>query len=56
MQYIFEDKVSTKVEAGQLSGKGIGLSAVRSEVEKLDGKIYVESKKNIGTSFIIEFN
>ena len=36
-------------------GRGIGLFLVRSSVEMLAGRIFVESKLNEGTTFIIQF-
>ena len=35
-------------------GSGLGLYIVKECIEKLNGKIQVESKMNIGTKFIIE--
>jgi signal transduction histidine kinase len=37
-------------------GKGLGLFMVKSQVESLGGKIFVESEVNIGTKFIVEFD
>ena len=42
---------STKEQQTALSGRGIGLDVVRTEMEKLKGKIRVESKKNQGCLF-----
>ncbi|MBN3519328.1 PAS domain-containing protein [Algoriphagus lutimaris] len=39
---------------GKAKGKGMGLYMVKSQVEKLGGKIYVQSKVNQGTEFTIE--
>lgn len=38
-----------------IEGKGLGLFIVKSQVESLDGKIEVNSKLNIGTTFRIYF-
>lgn len=54
MQRIFSDGISTSADITMLSGRGIGLSAVREEVEKLNGKIMVSSSKGAGTRFIID--
>ena len=35
------------------SGKGMGLALVRYIVNKLGGKIYLESKENKGTTFFV---
>ena len=49
---IFVQGVSTKNETSELSGRGVGMGAVKEEVVKLGGTIKVESDKN-GTKFII---
>lgn len=45
LQFIFMSGFSTKEQQTALSGRGIGLDVVRTEMEKLKGKIRVESKK-----------
>ena len=54
IQYIFEDDISEKKEVTKLSGRGLGLSALKKEVLKLGGEIIVFSEKNVGTTFVIE--
>ena len=51
LQFIFMSGFSTKEQVTALSGRGIGLDVVRTEMEKLKGKIRVESKKNQGCTF-----
>lgn len=48
---IFEDEFSTRSEASELSGRGVGLAAVRMETERLGGRIEVDSTPGKGTSF-----
>ena len=48
---IFEDEFSTRAEASELSGRGVGLAAVRMETEKLGGRIEVDSAPGDGTRF-----
>lgn len=48
---IFDDNVSTKKDISDISGRGVGLSAVKYEVEKLNGKIHINSQKEKGTTF-----
>ena len=48
---IFEPKFTTKS-----SGMGLGLSMVKKIVENHNGKIYFNSDKDMGTTFIIEFD
>ena len=51
---IFLPGLSTKEEVTDLSGRGIGMDAVREEVERLGGKISVISKIDEGTTFTIK--
>lgn len=50
---VFEDSLSTQDEATMLSGRGVGLSAVKREVENLGGHITVSSKLGGGSTFTI---
>lgn len=47
-EYIFEPFVSTKTK-----GSGLGLWITKNQIDKINGKIYLESKKNIGAKFIV---
>lgn len=53
LKIIFAEGFSTKDVVNELSGRGIGLSAVLKEVEKLNGKISVSTKAGVGTEFCI---
>jgi len=53
LQLLFKPGFSTKNEATEVSGRGIGLDAVRAEAEKLGGRIEIHSKLNAGTTFEI---
>lgn len=48
LQRIFEESYSTKEEATYLSGRGVGLSVVKKEVEKLGGRIQLENQPGYG--------
>lgn len=54
IQYIFDPYVSTSEEVTELSGRGIGMNAVKFEVEELGGCIEVYSKPNHGTQLVIK--
>lgn len=48
---LFADQLSTRDEVSELSGRGVGLSAVRGMVHDLDGSLTVDSTPGMGTSF-----
>lgn len=50
-QLIFADGLSSTICADEIAGRGVGLYAVRKEIEKLGGQIAVSSKKGSGTEF-----
>lgn len=49
---IFNDRFSTKDEISDISGRGVGMSAVKHELDKLGGSIKINTQKNSGTTFI----
>ncbi len=51
LNLIFEDGFSTKESVNEISGRGIGMAAMKNELDKLDGVIYIETQKNVGTTF-----
>lgn len=51
LNLIFEDNFSTKDEVSELSGRGVGLSAIKHELEKIAGSFRVESEVGSGTAF-----
>jgi len=52
---MFSSGLTTKTEVSTLSGRGIGLSAVRQQVNDLGGQISVSTKPNQGTCFRFTF-
>lgn len=48
---IFIDGFSSAVCTDDIAGRGVGLYAIRKEVEKLEGEIRVVSQKGMGTEF-----
>ena len=53
LDFIFKDTFSTKKTITNISGRGVGLSAVKAEVERLGGQIEVYTKTGEGTEFRI---
>jgi two-component system chemotaxis sensor kinase CheA len=53
LSLIFQSGVSTSQIITDLSGRGLGLSIVSEKVEKLNGRLSMETKENIGTTFRI---
>ncbi len=53
LELLFAPGLTTRSEAGGLSGRGVGLDAVRTNIEKLHGSVNVESRQGVGTSFVI---
>jgi ABC-type nitrate/sulfonate/bicarbonate transport system substrate-binding protein len=48
---ILNNNFSTKIEISEISGRGVGMSVVKNELENLNGHITVTSQKDIGTKF-----
>ncbi len=51
LQLIFADSLSSKEEVSSISGRGMGMPAVKVELDKLGGKVEISSKKERGTRF-----
>jgi two-component system chemotaxis sensor kinase CheA len=51
LMLIFHDRVSTRDEVSHISGRGVGLSAVKEELEKLNGRIEIENQPVQGVMF-----
>ncbi|MDD3288173.1 MAG: ATP-binding protein [Alphaproteobacteria bacterium] len=54
MAYIFADSISTKDTVDALAGRGVGLSAIKHEAERLGGHVWVESERHLYTKISIE--
>lgn len=50
-QFIFAPGFSTAEKVTDLSGRGVGLDVVRSNLEKINGKMDIHSKAGVGTTF-----
>jgi two-component system, chemotaxis family, sensor histidine kinase and response regulator PixL len=53
LDFIFEPGFSTAEKVSELSGRGVGLDVVRSQLRSLKGNVSVNSKPGKGTSFIL---
>ncbi len=51
LQLIFRDELTTRTSVSELSGRGIGLSAVKKELDALGGTVTVTTAAYKGTSF-----
>lgn len=54
MQFIFKPGFSTAQEVTSVSGRGVGMDVVRSNIEKIGGNVELTSKFGKGTSFTIK--
>lgn len=52
-EYLFRSGFSTSEKISELSGRGMGLSAVKLQVESLKGSIEVSSQWGVGTTFTL---
>jgi len=50
---IFLPGFSTKDKASDLSGRGVGMDVVRTNIKKLNGLIEIKSEKGLGSEFIL---
>lgn len=48
----FADGVSTRATVSELSGRGVGLAAVRAVVHRLGGSVGIDSEPGLGTRFV----
>ena len=53
MQYIFNAGLTTTKKVTQISGRGVGMDVVRSEIRQLGGVVAVESVEGGGSRFTI---
>ena len=55
VQALFAAGITTKAEASAISGRGVGLAAVKECVERMEGSIRVMSARGVGTTWTVEF-
>ena len=53
IQFIFDAGFSTKDSVSQMSGRGVGMDAIKAEVLRLGGNIRVKSALKVGTATYI---
>jgi two-component system chemotaxis sensor kinase CheA len=53
ISFLFDPRISTAGKVSDISGRGVGMDAVKSKVESLGGIIEIETVKGKGTKFII---
>ncbi len=54
LSFIFAPGFSTKEQATDISGRGVGLDVVSRSIARLNGHVYVESTPDVGTTFTIK--
>ncbi|GAB4525923.1 MAG: hybrid sensor histidine kinase/response regulator [Pleurocapsa sp.] len=53
IDWIFQPDFSTAAKVSDISGRGMGLDIVRSQITQLKGKIQVQTQSGLGTTFTI---
>lgn len=53
MQFILEPGFSTAQQVTQISGRGVGMDVVNSELKQLGGSLHIASGAGIGTTFTL---
>lgn len=54
LELIFFREFSTQTEVSLISGRGVGLSAVKVELENIGGRVTVSSHSQVGTEFLFD--
>jgi len=52
--FLFIPGFTTSKEAGDLSGRGVGMDVVKTNIESLRGSLEIESEEGVGTTFRIK--
>ena len=52
LNFIFNSNLSTSDSITHISGRGIGLSSLKKQLEKLNGIVKIETTENKGTTFV----
>nr|MCH9671650.1 Hpt domain-containing protein [Gammaproteobacteria bacterium] len=52
-QFVLEPSFSTADEVTQISGRGVGMDVVNTEIKQLGGSLHIDSEADLGTRFTI---
>jgi two-component system chemotaxis sensor kinase CheA len=55
IEALFTDGISTAKELSDLSGRGVGMGAVRAECAARGGTVQIRSRPGLGTTVMFEF-
>jgi len=53
LQFIMQAGFSTAEKVTQISGRGVGMDVVHSEIKQLGGSMTINSKQGLGTEFVV---
>ncbi|MBV2167716.1 MAG: PAS domain-containing protein [Bdellovibrio sp.] len=54
IQHIFDSQFSTRDQVTDISGRGVGMDAIKVAAEELQGRVWVDSELGKGTTLLIE--
>jgi two-component system, chemotaxis family, sensor histidine kinase and response regulator PixL len=54
LEWIFEPGFSTAEKVTELSGRGVGMDVVRTNLRELRGDVRVQTQPGIGTTFTLQ--
>ncbi|WP_373997697.1 ATP-binding protein [Bdellovibrio bacteriovorus] len=54
IQHIFDSQFSTREQVTDISGRGVGMDAIKVAAEDLQGRVWVESKVGVGSTLFVE--
>lgn len=54
IQHIFDSQFSTREKVTEISGRGVGMDAIKYAAQELDGRVWVKSIVGKGTILVIE--
>jgi two-component system chemotaxis sensor kinase CheA len=55
VEAIYADGVSTRVQVGSMSGRGVGMAALRAATAALGGRVEIQSESGVGTTLRFRF-